>query len=46
MTTEPMPEQWTPEQVSQAFASGNVDAIAAARQAGQLDSILNPTPEV
>lgn len=45
MTTEPIPQQWTPEQVSQAFAQGREEEIVAARYAGLLDAILDPSRE-
>ncbi len=44
-TTDPVPEQWTPDHVTAAFQAGQHEAIQAARYAGLLDSILNPTQE-
>lgn len=38
----PIPDQWSADQVEQAFAAGQVEQIAAARAAGLLDAILNP----
>lgn len=40
--SNPMPEQWSAQDVEAAFARGDVERIAAARAAGQLDAVLNP----
>lgn len=44
-TTDPTPEQWTEEQVREAFSQGREEEIVAARYAGLLDAVLNPTKE-
>lgn len=44
-TTDPMPEQWTPDQVSSAFARGDYESIRQARYEGLLDAVLRPSRE-
>ena len=38
--TEPITTEWTPEQVQQAYAHGDYEAIVEARKAGHLDHLL------
>lgn len=40
-TTDPNAPQWTPEQVLEARRQGREQDIIAARDAGQLDDIMN-----
>lgn len=47
MTTDPTldPQPWTAAQVSTAYNAGRYEDIAAARVAGLLDAVLNPSTE-